>query len=134
MDISVYSYDIDLRPGVNLPAKLINRIQVSDAVIALLTAQGAASPAVNQEIGAARQAGKLVIPIIEKGVDPARLTFLQGLEYEVLDRTNVSATIIRLTSRLGALKASNDRAKWIVATVVGGLFLWANRGGEVDDE
>jgi hypothetical protein len=91
-------------------------------------------PSLNQEIGAARQAGKVVIPIIEKGVDPARITFLQGLEYDVLDREDVGATIIRLTGRLGALKVGSERARWAIAAVLGGLFLWANTSSDDDDD
>jgi hypothetical protein len=134
LGIAVYSYDQDLKPGENLPAKLVSNIASSDAVVAILTARGAASQAVNQEIGAARSAGKPIIPLFEKGVDPAKFTLLQGIEHDILDRDDFNRTLIRLIGRLGAMKHRSDRNGWIVLAGLGGLLLWASRGEPVEDQ
>jgi len=54
---------------VNLAAKVLGEIKAFDAVIVLLAAGGAFSPWVQQEIGAAMAAGKLVVPILRAGID-----------------------------------------------------------------
>jgi hypothetical protein len=59
--VSVYLAENDPQPGVNLAAKVLGEIKASDAVIVLLAAGGAFSPWVQQEIGAAMAAGKLVV-------------------------------------------------------------------------
>lgn len=71
LGIAIYTYEQDLQPGDNLPEKLLERIGASDAVLVLLTQSGATSPAVQQEIGAAKHAKKLVIPLVDEGIDLA---------------------------------------------------------------
>jgi hypothetical protein len=41
LDITVYTYEEDLRPGDNLPQKLLERIRSCEAMIVLLTHFGA---------------------------------------------------------------------------------------------
>lgn len=122
--LRVYSYDQDLQPGENLPQKLLREIHASDVVLVLLTHTSASSPSVNQEIGVARAAEKMVIPVLETGVDANRFTFLQGIEYETLDRANPEQTLIRLTGRLARLKAKNDTANVIGLALIAGFALW----------
>ena len=48
-------------------AKVEKAIEGSNAVVVLLSKKGAASPFVHQEIGYARRAKKLIIPLVEPG-------------------------------------------------------------------
>lgn len=128
LQIKIYSYDQDLQPGSSLPDKLLKAIDASDAVVVLLTHAGANSPAVNQEIGAARLADKTVIPVIEAGVDPSRFTFLQGLEYQVLNRDNPTDTLLRLSTRLAALKGKKDNSNfWVLMLLIAAVVIFAGR-------
>jgi len=49
-------------------------------MVVLLTEAGAVAPFVQQEIGVARGAGKLIVPIVQKGIDPNMLATLVGVE------------------------------------------------------
>lgn len=123
--MQVYAFEDDLMPGADLPEKLRQRVRQSQAVVALLTAEGAASPAVNQEIGMAVEANKLVIPIIEDRVDPSRITMLQGLEYLVLDRTDPHRTVQQLMPRLLGLKEKHESGQALGMLLLAGLAVWA---------
>jgi hypothetical protein len=60
---------------------------LTDSLVALITEGGAHREWVNQEIGFARGIQKLVIPVVEMGVEP--VGFLAGLEYVRLDRKDL---------------------------------------------
>ena len=59
---------------------MIKQIHGCDAMVVLLTEAGAVAPFVQQEIGVARGAGKLIVPIVQKGIDPNMLATLVGVE------------------------------------------------------
>lgn len=50
-----------------------------------MSKKGATSPFVHQEIGYARKAKKLIIPLVEPGISSSQLAMLQGLEYIPFD-------------------------------------------------
>lgn len=127
LDIIVYIYEDDLRPGENLPQKLLERIRSCDAMIVLLTHSGAVSSAVHQEIGAAKQADKLIIPISDEGIDPKKFPLLQGTEYLVLNRSNPADTLQKLTGRLSQLKNKADLNASIGFLILAALAIWAFR-------
>jgi hypothetical protein len=124
LGITVYSYDQDPQPGESLREKLLYEIEESDVVVVILTHSSVSSPAVNQEIGAAVKDGKLVIPIIEKGVQNTRYSFLDGVESEILDRDHPLQTLARLTNRLAKLKRQSDRLELLTLGVVAGIGVW----------
>jgi hypothetical protein len=126
LGVTIYTYEQDLQPGCSLPQKLLNNIESSNAMIVLLTKDGSVSPAVNQEIGVAKRAGKLIVPIIDDGVDPMSFPMLQGCEFLTLNRANPSDTLLKLMPRLATLKSNSD---WgiLVLIVIGALFLLFGR-------
>lgn len=124
--IDVYTYDQDQQPRSDLPEKLVRRIEAANAVVVLLTQAGAASPTVNEEIGIAKHANKLVIPVVEEGIDVSRFTFIQGLEYLTYDRSNPQQTVTDLAARLVRLQQKEARYLMIFLVVIGGIILWAN--------
>jgi hypothetical protein len=91
--VSLYLAEHDPQPGVSLAAKVEGAIRASDAVVALLTEAAAAAPFVQQEIGAARIAGKLIVPIVQVGVDPRALGMLAGLERIEVDLADPAAAL-----------------------------------------
>lgn len=50
-----------------------------------MSKKGATSPFVYQEIGYARKAKKLIIPLVEPGISSSQLAMLEGLEYIPFD-------------------------------------------------
>jgi nucleoside 2-deoxyribosyltransferase len=79
--VELYTFEDDPQPGSNLKEKLLGALQASDAVVALLTPNAAISPTVQQEIGAALQLKKPIIPLFADGVEVARFPFLAEIEY-----------------------------------------------------
>jgi hypothetical protein len=127
-DVAVYMYEHDVQPGTSLPAKLVAQVQAADALVVLLSEHGKASPTVNQEIGLARGSGKLIIPLLEKGVDIQTLTLLQGLEWLAWDRGKPEVVKRAVADYLENQRRGKAKAGMVAAVVIGGLLLWANSG------
>lgn len=81
--VEVYLAEHEVSPGQQLSQKVT---EASDAVIVLLSKNSLASVYVQQEIGVAHHAGKLVIPILMEEVVGTDLGVLNGREYVLLDR------------------------------------------------
>jgi len=107
----VHSYlaERDAQPGRSLSSKIIENIHNSDLVAVVWTNGGSSSEWVNQEVGAARSAGKLVIPIVEKGVRVRGL--LEGVERVEFDRSDPDAALESLESYLANLRAAKEQAE-----------------------
>lgn len=83
--VEVYLAEHDVSPGQQLSQKVTEAIEECDAVIVLLSKNSLASLYVQQEIGVAHHAGKLVIPILMEEVVGTDLGILNGREYVLLD-------------------------------------------------
>jgi hypothetical protein len=80
LGVDVYLAEHDPQPGTNVAAKVTAAIRASDAVVVLLTNSAAESPWVQQEIGVAHQAEKLIVPVRQSGVD-VNMGILAGIEW-----------------------------------------------------
>jgi len=119
-NVVVHVAELQVQAGKRLPEKVSNFINQSDCVLAILTINGARSKWVNQEIGFAVRAGKLVIPIVEEGVRVKG--FLESLEYIPFDRRNPYDAVTRTVEYLRPLalrKEQQERAN----RIFGGLLL-----------
>ncbi len=81
MGIEPYLAEQHHQPGARLATKIRAAISDSDALLVLLTEAGAASTYVQQEIGAACQAGKPVVALVDRTVDTTSLAMLDGVEH-----------------------------------------------------
>src|SRR6266700_404854 len=90
-NIAYYLAERDPRFGGLLTDKIKGALQEAHCVLVLWTRDGAHSGYVNQEIGFAEHLGRLIIPVVERGVDPKG--FLIGKEYIELDRDEPAKTI-----------------------------------------
>lgn len=104
--ISVYLAEEHPEPGRILSEKITENIKSSDCMIVLLTDMGIRSHYVNQEIGAARMIEKLVIPMVEKAIEPKIGGLLAGLEYILFDKTDPRKAIEKVVSYVSRLKLS----------------------------
>jgi hypothetical protein len=109
------------QPGESLPEKIATLINSSDCVLALLTVGGERSKWVNQEIGYARGAGKLIIPVVEDGVKVTG--FLQALEYIPFSRDNPYDAVTRAVEYLNTLAIRKEQEEQGKA-ILGGLLLF----------
>ena len=113
--IDVYLYEHDPRPGFSVAAKVQEEIKKSDALVVLLTPSGQASPYVQQEIGYAEAAQRLVIPLVWPGVGSRGLAMLQGREYIPFDPRNSAASLPTLLNSLQMQKARKESGQAILA-------------------
>lgn len=103
-NMSVYMAEEDLQPGTSLPSKILRNIKSSDCMVVLLTDMGNRSQFVHQEIGAARMADKLVIPVVEKKIERKTRALLAGLEYISFDKSKPQGAINKVVSYITHLK------------------------------
>jgi hypothetical protein len=75
-----------------------------------LTRAGDASRYVHQEIGYAKRAGKVIIPIVTADVASSGLGMLEGIQYISVDATDPSAALHALGARIEEL-ASGQRLR-----------------------
>ena len=104
--IDLYLAEHDVQAGEHLANTIRSAIKGSDAVVVLLSTASVDSSYVNQEIGLALEAEKVIIPLVQPGIDPSRLAMLQGVKYISFDfesphegRDELLATLQRLISR-----------------------------------
>lgn len=83
--LQVYMCEHDVQPGRPLSEKIEENMRASDAVLILLTPNSMNSTYVQQEIGLAKGAGKLLIPLLQKHTDTSRLGILESKEWIPFD-------------------------------------------------
>ena len=111
--IEVYVGDTQPQYGILLPVKLSNAINQSDCVIAILTTYGDRSAWVNQEISYAARAGKLIVPIIEAGVDFKG--FVLGVEHIPFQPQDPATAITNVINYLGKFRATEEQRQKLQA-------------------
>lgn len=120
-----------LSPGEHLDKKVFKLIEESDCVVVLLTRNGIRSNWVHQEIGYSSRCNKLIIPIVEKGIDIKYLAALQGIEYIEYDPYEYQQALIKLSTFVKSLKLKKEE-KEKALLVLGAIlaFLLLLSGGE----
>jgi hypothetical protein len=101
--VRVYLAEHDNQAGGPLADKVQAALAASDLVVALLTPAGYDSVYVHHEVGGARLAGKMVIPLVDESVRRSDLGALVGLEYIVLNQQAPEIAMNLLTERVVAL-------------------------------
>lgn len=123
IDVEIYLHEYDLRPGARLSEKLQAAIRRSDALVALFTRNAASSTYVQQEIGYALGQNKIVVPLLEKGVDDHQLAMLVGDEYILFDPDAPFDAINLLTDFLGGLSDQQWQKERATLLLVAGALL-----------
>lgn len=128
--LRAYLAEHDPQPGRLLSEKVRANIASADAVIVLLTETSIDSRFVQQEIGAASMAGKLIVPLVHPGLVGQGLAMLNGMEYLVFDPDDVAGSTPDLVAQLGRL-AQPERdgqlllQQMLVAALVVGFLIMA---------
>jgi hypothetical protein len=110
----VYCYEHDSQPGKLIAEKLKAAIEERDALLVLLTVNSRISAYVQQEIGFAEHAGKLIIPLVQPGVGPESLAMLEGREYIPFDYQNPQQALSKLLPHLQKLKEGKENQQAIL--------------------
>jgi hypothetical protein len=101
--VKVYLAEHDVKPGERLSDKVVNAIETSNAMVVLLSRNSLQSVYVQQEIGVAHHAGKVVIPILMDDAAGSDLGLLNDREYIRLDPSAPGDALARLSTALGRL-------------------------------
>ena len=119
--VSLYLAEHDNQAGRSVARKVQENIDGSDTVLVLLTHAGYSSAYVQQEIGYALRARKVVIPLLsrEPQAAGANLAMLSDAEYIVIDFENPADACTRLSERLSKLRVKKDIDIAIQSLVLG---------------
>ncbi len=101
-----YMAEHDRQPGKPVVAKVKAAIERSDLVVVLLTHNS--SSFVDQEVGFATHADKLILPLVQRGLPPERLAMLLGLEYIEFDFDDPNADRVPFLAELSAFAARHE--------------------------
>jgi hypothetical protein len=123
LGVEVYCAEHDNQAGRPLTDKVVGAIRRSDLVVVLLTLQGYDSAYVQQEVGIARAAGKLVVPLLDPGLTEKSLGVLQGVEYIELDPVEPAGDVVSLAERVAGIARQQQRDELIL--VAGAVVLIA---------
>jgi hypothetical protein len=124
--LTAYLAEHDIQAGSHVADKVLRNIRASDAVLVLLTKRSVDSHYVQQEIGAARMANKLVVPLVDPKVEQEARGLLEGAEYISFDTANPA---IGTPDLVGQLRRIAEKAQLqdvarnliIAAIVIGAL-------------
>lgn len=119
--VRVYTAEDDRRAGDNVHEKIDQAMRRCDFMVVLLTDAGNRSRYVHQEIGFAKRAGKLIVPVVTAEVALTGLGMLEGTEYILVNEADPSAALSDLASRIERL-ARQQRVDTLVMT---GLIMFA---------
>lgn len=125
--LRLYLAEHDHQAGKQLAGKIQRAIDRSRVVLVLLTLDNFEAPYVHQEVGYALKGRKLVIPVVERSVDPqAALGMLQGVEYVAVDFNHPEHGIDAVVGQL-AQRADQHRRRedLVLAIALAGLIVLA---------
>jgi len=126
--IRPYLAEHDVRAGSSLASKIEKAIDDSAAVVVLVTSNSVNSAYVQQEVGYARKAKKLIIPVVQVGIASEQLGMLQGVEYISFDFDSPHEGHAQLTAAMHDLaqkhaKHSDRDQEFVVAAAFACLVL-----------
>lgn len=99
--------------GGQLPHKIEQEIDSSQAVLVILTKRANLSPSVNQEVGYAKKGGKLIVALVEEGVVPGVL--LQGIEVVKFTTDRIHEAIDHVNKYFNSLKEGGTQKRdWVI--------------------
>ena len=121
LGVEVFVGDWSLTPGERLDKKVFTKIDESDCMVVLLTGKGMRSNWVHQEIGYALKSNKLLIPLVEKGINSRDLASLEGKEYIEYDPLQPEEAMMRLSTYAQSLKLKKQEKEKTM--IVAGAFI-----------
>ena len=129
-EVDVYVAEWYLDVGERIDKKIFEQIERANCVVVLLSRNGIRSNWVQQEIGYSLKCEKLIIPLVEKGMQSKSLAALQGREYIEYDSHEYQQALNKLSTHVKSLKMKKEEQEKTLL-VLGGLlaFLLLISGG-----
>ncbi len=93
MGSDVYMFEHDQQPGADITEKITKAIDNYNILFTLFTKNGGQSSYVQQEIGYAKKAGKIIVPFVESGISQEILGMVANVEYIKFDPDNPDKSI-----------------------------------------
>lgn len=118
LGVRVYTAEHDVRAGHNVHDKIDQAIRRCHVMVVLLTKGGNGSRYVHQEIGFAKRAGKMIVPVVTPEVARAGLGMLEGIEYIVVDEGDPSIALHTLSARIEQLARDKNRDDLVNAALI----------------
>ncbi len=115
---------------MHLAEKVQRAISHSHAVVVLITDKSRGAPYVQQEVGYAVRAKKLVIPLVQPGIPGEALAMLQGVEYISFDFAHPERGRDELVTSLHRLVERKQEREMLVAMACLALVLLAVTASE----
>jgi nucleoside 2-deoxyribosyltransferase len=119
--VNVAVADWYLEPGSQIENSILEQIDNADCVILLMTPSGARSNWIHLEVGYALKAGKVIIPLVEKGVEAGQLTALGKLNIIEYDPQKPYEAISKASTYVTTLKLKKQEQEEMLL-IVGGIL------------
>jgi len=113
--VPCYLAELYPEPGLSLWDKIKRMIESSDIVVVLYTRNARYSAYVNQELAYAHARGKIILPVVEEGVELPGV--LAGLEYIKFNPLNPVSTLTSIANTIRKFLEDKERK------AVAGVFL-----------
>ena len=128
--IEPYLYQHDQQPGRYISEKIQAAITSSNAVVVFLTVKSQYSAYVQQEIGFAEGKGKLIIPLVQPGIEANVLAMLSGREHIPFDFHRPQAALATFLNYLQELKNKEEANQRMALFTFAALLIVALGNGK----
>jgi hypothetical protein len=118
--VEVNVADWYLMPGERIDQKVFEQINKADCVVVLLTRNGIRANWVQQELGHALST-KPVLPLVEKGIEPQSLGYLQGKNFIEYDPHHPQPALLKTSSFVSSMKLRKEEQEKALL-VAGGIL------------
>ena len=121
---NIYYWDKDQQPGQHAWHSIYSWIDRSDIVIAIITDRTVSrAMSVGNEIGYAKKAAKIIIPLVSKEVKKTDLGCLKGITYIPIDQHDMNPALNAIKNYISSLKAKQKDDLQRALLVIGGILL-----------
>ena len=121
---NVYYWDKNQQPGQNAWHSIYNWIDRSDIVIAVMTDRTVSrAMSVGNEIGYAKKAAKIIVPLVSYKVKDTDLGCLKGITYVRIDQRDMNPALNTIKRYISSLKAKQQEDFQRALLIIGGILL-----------
>jgi len=120
--INVFVAEYFPEPGRELLLKMSENIRTSDCILVLLTQSGLKSRWVQREIQIGIDAHRLIIPVVERGLEDEARRWVGNVEWISLDRSSPEYTLARINRYIQQLKSRKEEAERTQAQLAAGIL------------
>lgn len=122
---NVYYWNKNQQPGQDAWSSIYNWIERSDIVVAVVTDRTVSrAMSVGNEIGYAKKAAKIIIPLVSHKVKETDLGCLKGITYIRIDQHDMNPALNTIKKYIFSLKAKQKEDLQKTLLIIGGIILF----------